>query len=113
MRAVVKSPHKSEYPNPISFNKGECLLLGRLDTEFEGWIRTITNDGNEGWAPVDYIEINECKTTGIAKCEYNALELNTTINESLTVLAELCEWILVVNSQGNKGWVPLRSVNIK
>jgi len=112
MKVVVKEAHKSDYPNPISFIDGEPLILGHFDTEFIGWIRTITSDGNEGWAPVDYIEMNQCKAKGIAKCNYNAFELDTEINESLEVLSELNEWFLVVNTRGEEGWVPVQTVGI-
>ena len=112
MQAIVRKAHKSNYPNPIFFNKGDLLNLGHLDTEFAGWIRTTTKDGNEGWAPVEYIEIGECRTKGVAKCNYNAFELDVEVGESLTVLAELNEWVLAVNAQGNEGWVPLKNVRI-
>lgn len=112
MKVIVKDEHKSDYPNPIVFNEGESLILGHLDTEFIGWIRTTTRDGNEGWAPVDYIEMNQCKTKGIGKCNYNAFELDTEINEQLEVVSELNEWFLVVNTHGQKGWVPVQTVVI-
>lgn len=112
MRVIVKEAHKSDYPNPIGFSEGDDLILGRLDTEFIGWIRTTTNDDNEGWAPVDYIEIRQCQRKGTAKCDYNAFELDTVINEHLTVLDELNEWFLVVNSLGVKGWIPMNTIDI-
>ncbi|QUM78807.1 hypothetical protein HWV00_21270 (plasmid) [Moritella sp. 24] len=112
MNVIVKTIHKSDYPNPISFSEGESLILGHLDTEFIGWIRTITKDGNEGWAPVDYIEMSQCKTKGIAKSNYNAFELDTEINESLRVISELNEWFFVINASYEKGWVPMETVGI-
>ena len=110
MQALVKVSHKTVYPNPISFEKGESLALGRIDTEYSGWVRTTTTDGNEGWAPVEYIEISQCKSKGTAICSYNAFELDTFVNEKLTVLTELNEWYFIENTEGKKGWVPMNTV---
>ena len=54
MKVIVIEEHSSNYPNPITFEQGEALQLGKQDTEFEGWIRVTTQDGNEGWAPIQY-----------------------------------------------------------
>lgn len=113
MKVVVKEAHKSNYPNPISFAKGEPLVLGSLDTKFIGWIRAITIDGNEGWAPTDYIAMNQSKTEGVAKCNYNASELDTEINESLTVISELNEWVFAINAVGEKGWIPVKTISLE
>ncbi len=110
-KVTVIEEHVSNYPNPIKFEQGEALQLGRQDTEFEGWIRVTTKDGNEGWAPVQYIEFEAGAAQGIAKCSYNANELNTRMSESLTVLKEVNGWYLVSNAQGEVGWVPVDSVN--
>ena len=110
MKVLVKEPHTSNYPNPISFSKGDVLKLGRFDTEFSGWVRVFTSDGNEGWAPIDYVDTVNSRNTGVAKCDYNAFELNTQSNEILTVLLELNEWFLAINSHGLKGWVPIQTV---
>ncbi|MCJ8351309.1 SH3 domain-containing protein [Moritella sp.] len=112
MRVVVKDAHKSNYPNPVCFCLGEELLLGHLDTEFAGWIRTTTKNGNQGRAPIDYIDMSKCKTIGIAKCDYNAFELDTSIGEYLAVLDELNEWFFVENDKAIKGWVPMRTVGV-
>ena len=51
MQRVVTEAHQSNYPNPISFQSGETVTLGRTDSEFPGWIRARLANGNEGWAP--------------------------------------------------------------
>ena len=36
MKCIVVEEHKSNYPNPIRFKKGERLVIGKKDTDFEG-----------------------------------------------------------------------------
>ena len=110
MKVTVIEAHSSNYPNPITFEEGETLQLGKQDTEFEGWIRVTTNDGNEGWAPIQYIEFEAGASQGIATCSYNANELNTKLSEPLSVIKELNGWYLVSNGQGQVGWVPVQTV---
>lgn len=110
MQVTVIKAHNSNYPNPITFEQGETLQLGKQDTEFKGWIRVTTNDGNEGWAPIQYLEFEPGASQGIAQCNYNANELNTRLSEPLLVIKELNGWYLVSNAQGQVGWVPVQTV---
>ena len=103
---VIKS-HKSNYPNPISFEKGDLLSVGMHDDEYAGWVRVTTRDGNEGWAPEQYIELHSDQWVAIEN--YSAKELNTTVGEKLLVLHELNEWVWVQNSHDRYGWVPLKT----
>ena len=112
MIVEVIAAHVSNYPNPIRFQMGDRLVLGRFDDEWPHWIRTKTNDGNEGWAPIQFIEVGENQSQGIAKCDYCAFELNTVLGEKLWVHQELNEWVLAENSADLKGWVPANTVKI-
>jgi len=112
MRVLVVEPHVSNYPNPIKVKKGEVLLIGEPDTEFEGWIRAKIKDGNEGWAPIQYIEFSKNSATGVAKTDYSAFELTTYIGQQLRVILELNEWYLAETSDGVLGWVPVKTVKI-
>lgn len=51
-KAIATRSHRSNYPNPVVFKKGDLLVLGEPDIENEGWRRVRTASGNEGWAPV-------------------------------------------------------------
>ncbi|GGX62719.1 SH3 domain-containing protein [Saccharospirillum salsuginis] len=111
MKVIVNQAHVSNYPNPIRFNKGDPLMLGALDTEYPGWIRTRTEDGNEGWAPVQYIDRDELnQSQGTANTDYSAFELNTRQGDTLTVLSELNDWYRACNEDGTEGWVPVNTV---
>ncbi|MEZ4652243.1 MAG: SH3 domain-containing protein [Candidatus Eisenbacteria bacterium] len=101
--------HRSDYPDPIGFRTGETVSVGREDTEYPGWIRVCTADGNEGWAPREFLDrISEGRAT--ARCDYDARELDTTEGESLVVHGETAGWFLAETADGRRGWVPQQSV---
>ena len=106
MKATIIKRHRSNYLNPISFKKGERVKTGKLDSEYQGWVKVITADGNEGWAPVQYLSISEETRTGRAVSNYTAKELNTELNEELVIHLELNDWCWAENSKGHCGWVP-------
>ena len=108
MKVTVIEEHKSLFPNPIRLRKGEAVKVEKRDSQFAGWIWTITNDGHSGWAPEPLLEISGARAK--AKEDYYAHELSTEIGEELTVYRELNEWYWVSNSAGEYGWVPVRSV---
>jgi len=78
MNYVVISRHESQYPNPIEFRSGEYVVIGRQNNEFPGWAWVKTRDGNQGWAPSEYLDSNNDRQTAIANHNYSARELNTT-----------------------------------
>lgn len=110
MEVIVTEEHISEYPNPFYLKRGDKVTLGAMDDEFPNWV-FITNDaGEQGWAPVQYIEKAEGGSKGIILQDYDNVELNTAIGEKLSVLFELNSWYQVSSSIGEIGWVPVRSV---
>lgn len=112
MKLIVIEAHKSNFPHPISFKNGEWLRTGKRDTEFEGWIWVTTNVGNEGWAPLRYLQIEEGTNRAVANRDYTARELDTRAGEELTLHYELDEWGWVENGDGSCGWVPLKTTRI-
>jgi len=108
MKVTVTTSYKSAYPDPIEFEKGDLLKLGRRDTEYPGWIWVLTACDVEGWAPEQYISATN-STEGVGKTEYNAKELNTEPGEELAVLKELNGWYWVENSKGERGWIPIET----
>lgn len=112
MKLIVIEEHKSDYPNPIRFKKGECLVTGEKDTEFEGWIWVTTNDGNQGWAPMQYLQLEEGTNQAIAKQDYTAEELDTFVGEELILRYEVSDWGWVEKKDGTSGWVPMKTTRI-
>ncbi len=110
MKSQVIKDHKSNYPKPIEFESKEKIEIGFEDLEYPGWIRVKTQDGNEGWAPIEYIEIVNDTNQGIAKFSYNARELDVGVGEILQIKDTLCGWYYATNSSGDSGWVPAECV---
>lgn len=110
MTWIVHTAHSSNYPKPISFQAGDRVELGIHDDEFPGWIRVTTHDGNQGWAPVQYLHKDDVGKNAIALQDYSARELNTKIGEQLILLYELNDWGWVENKHKETGWVPLTTI---
>ena len=106
MDSYVIKAHKSNYPKPIEFNSKDWLKVGAEDTEYPGWIWVETRDGNEGWAPVEYVELLGEPNRGIARTSYCAQELEVEVGEELQIKNTLCGWYFVTNLRGEIGWVP-------
>jgi len=111
MKVIATQGHKSNYLNPISFRKGECLKIGYKDTEYEGWVWVATQDGNHGWAPIQYIQIEE-GNNAVARQSYVANELDTQVGEKLILHHELNDWGWVEKYNGSCGWVPMKTIKI-
>ncbi len=111
MKLIIVKAHKSNYPDPIDFKKGDCLMIANKDNEFKGWIRVTTKDGNQGWAPVQYLQIQNGKRA-IATRDYTAAELDTTEGEVLFLHYELNGWGWVERKEGSCGWVPMNTAKI-
>ena len=110
MRVNVIEDYATPYPNPITFDAGEIVQIGKRDDEYTGWIWAKTKAGLEGWAPEQYLMVNynsaEAKTTKA----YSAKELTIHVGEILKVHTELNEWYWVSNSADESGWIPAKKV---
>lgn len=110
MKLLVNKKHVSIYPNPIRFKKGAPLILGKKDSEYEGWIWVTTEGGAQGWAPVQYLRIESHKQA-VAIHDYSAFELETREGEELKLHYELNGWAWVENKNGLCGWIPMNTVS--
>jgi hypothetical protein len=110
MNFIVIKSHTANYPNPIRFQVGDSIQVGKRDDEFPGWIWVTTGDGNQGWAPIQYLQIDNFDKSAIAQQDYTARELNTTIGENLILKYELNGWGWVENEHEETGWVPLKTI---
>lgn len=111
MKLIAIEKHKSNYPNPVQFKKGESLSFGEKDTEFDGWIWITTKDENQGWAPIQYLKMEE-GNKAIAKQDYTARELDTVEDDELFLQYKLNDWGWVKKCDGSSGWVPLKTTRI-
>ncbi|MGY0216567.1 SH3 domain-containing protein [Endozoicomonadaceae bacterium StTr2] len=103
--ALVTKSYNSNYPNPISFRQGEVIKAGREDDEYPGWIWVTTPDANQGWAPIEYLEISESRA--VALQDYTARELTVAVGEKVKIHYSLNGWCWGSNEATESGWVPL------
>ena len=106
----VATAHTSDYPDPISLARGEIVTIGREDDEYPGWVATTTADGNTGWAPKEFLDMDERGGRATARRDYTARELNTHVGQRLTVHSRLAGWLWVRTDDDAWGWVPESSV---
>ena len=112
MKLIATEEHKSNYPNPICFKSGDCLILEKKETEFEGWVWVTTNDGNQGWAPIQYIQLKKESSMAVAKRDYTAKELDIYVGDVLLLHHKLNDWGWVEKKDGSCGWVPMKTTKI-
>lgn len=98
MKLKAVESHQSSYPDPIHFGVGEAVIIGRTDEEFPGWNRCRTADGNEVWAPMEFLNMTGDRTA-IA-----------TAGDILEGLNELKGWIWRRDRDGAEGWVPAKTL---
>jgi len=94
-----------KYENPIVLKKGDKVRLGREDDEWKGWIWCISKD-NSGWVPKQIIKQIDNSRGEILE-DYEAIELNASVNEIISELKDLNGWIWGLNENTNLiGWLP-------
>ena len=109
----VIQDYQSPYPDPIVFRRGEKVTVGREfkdDPDWLNWRKCEGKDKNAAWVPVQYLTIEGKK--GIFKQDYNARELTIVTGEILGIYEVLNGFGMAENSNGNKGWVPMRNLEI-
>ena len=106
---LVVSPHVSEFPNPISFKKGDPLVVGEKHDGLEGWENwyLCSAPGQEpGWVPGQVIE-RMSGAQGRALDDYTARELNVQAGEVVIGIKALNGWIWCEKPNDTaSGWVP-------
>lgn len=110
---LVIQDHTSEYPEPITFEKGAPLTVGEKHEGPEGWDNWFfcESPGQKGgWVPAQIIEIINDKTAR-ARDDYTARELNVREGDLLHGSRTLNGWVWCKRSDSSEsGWVPLSCV---
>jgi len=102
--AVVIKAYRSAYPDPLILKKGVTVKVEVRQTDWEGWLWTTTEKGNQGWVPERFVERDGGR--GVLKRDYNATELTVSEGERLRVLDRESGWALCQKLSGGEGWVP-------
>jgi len=108
--AEVHTAYTSAYPDPITFDKGDKLLVGKRDTEWPGWMWCEAPNGTSGWVPEQFIEFDNDSARAV--CDYTARELTAKIGDHITVHKTINGWAWGELSTGETGWLPLRNLTL-
>ena len=106
----VIADYKSPFPDPLKLQKGNAVHVEEKESEWPGWIWCISKEGNQGWAPYNYLEIQGKNATVLQ--DYDATELTVTLGEELIIEDQESGWVWVSNKEGKRGWVPIKNVKI-
>lgn len=109
----VISPHVSEFPEPITFDKGTLLTIGEQyggKVGWENWFFCSVPGQEPGWVPGQVIEFLG-GSAGRALADYTARELNVEQGEVLFGKRALNGWLWCEKADDTEpGWVPLENL---
>lgn len=115
MKYIVTTPHRSEYPDPITLNAGDALVVGEKydgPEGWDGWLFCTTPGHAGGWVPEQVIE-RHADGTGRALEDYSARELNVDAGEALAGVRTLNGWAWCQrHASAEAGWVPLANLRL-
>ena len=110
---TVIQAYKSPYPDPIIFQKGDIVEVGKEFTEDPDWVNWVwceTADNRQAWVPDQYLDISQ--NQGIFNREYNAMELSVSVGEGLFVHEIVNGFGKAEKSSGEIGWVPMNCLEM-
>ena len=110
---VIKD-YQSPYPDPIIFHRGEKVAVGKEfidDPDWKDWVWCEGQNDNNAWVPKQYLEIKE--NTGICITDYNALELSVLVGDVLNIYETINGFGMAEKLNGERGWVPMRNLDIR
>lgn len=109
MKYVVVELHRSEYPRPISFGRGEPLEIGQRfegDEPWQDWYLCSCAGQPAGWVPNQIIE-RVGVDQGRAREAYCAHELDIDPGQEVEGLRALNGWLWCRRLRnGELGWLP-------
>ncbi|MEH7052509.1 SH3 domain-containing protein [Bacillus pseudomycoides] len=117
MKYVVIQSHTSNYPEPISLEKGDQVRVGNIYSGPENWNNWVycraEHSGLVGWVPEQIITC-ENSDSGIVLETYTAKELNVEKGDILIGLKELNGWLWCKKIECEEvGWIPKVNVRLK
>jgi hypothetical protein len=113
MNYIVVKDHRTEFPNPLSLEKGELVIVGEeSDKSWPNWVFCKKIDGsNEGWVPKQIIEYENANGKIIE--DYSAKELDIDKGTIVEGIKELNGWLWLKNTKTSEiGWVPTDNLKL-
>jgi len=109
----IKEDFITDVIEPISLSVGDIVKLGEeaKQEKWKGWI-FATKDTDEGYVPMQIIEVLEDKNYGKIKENYIAKEINVEMGEEVVKIRSLngWSWVKKVNKEKmdneEEGWIP-------
>ncbi|OTG85879.1 hypothetical protein B9T31_09820 [Acinetobacter sp. ANC 4558] len=109
MKFIAIRQHRSEFPNPITFQKGTYLNIGEKylgENNWDHWFFCTVEGQSGGWVPEQIIDRVD-ENSGYALENYTAKELEVNAGDELKVDQSLNGWMWCTRIQdGESGWVP-------
>ncbi|HKJ26293.1 MAG TPA: SH3 domain-containing protein [Anaerolineales bacterium] len=109
----VIEDYKSPYPEPNVFQAGEKVQVGEKfedDPEWQDWFWCEGENQQKAWVPKLYLQMDG--HVGVFIQDYNALELTLQVGEILTGFEEVNGFCMAENENGQKGWAPLKNLEV-
>ena len=107
---VAIAQHRSEYPHPITFQRGDHLVIGDKYEGPEGWNNWYLCSAAgqvDGWVPGQVIERLAGGNIGVALSDYTARELDVNVGDVLVASKSMNGWMWCKRlSDDQSGWVP-------
>jgi hypothetical protein len=105
MKALVAKDHIPDPTGSIITSSGDVLAFERKPTLYPGWIWCTDSDGNQAWAPEEYVTLigDTCRFVR----GYDSRELEIQQGTVVELLDQTSGWAWVRDSQNRLGWIPL------
>lgn len=101
--------YTSPYPDSIPFRKGEQVTIGEEfveDPDWRDWINCQGSNGRKAWVPKQFLSIQA--EMGTFTQDYDARELTILVGEELLIKEIVNGFGLAENTNGQRGWVPMK-----
>lgn len=89
--------------------EGGHVRFIEIDPENEAWFKGESQEGIEGYFPIEWFDFSESDDRPVAMRNYDAMELTVDSGSECEVLERVGGWCLVHCGDG-KGWIPQESL---
>lgn len=107
MVTIVK-PYEPEYGDPIEFETGTTLEVGRESEMYPDWFWCRAPSGREGWVYKSFLNRAGNVATGVAS--YSSRELSVAGGERGRIVHWIGDWACIRLDNGVEGWIPQECV---